>query len=71
MTSAVFLNVNIVNETSLWSTEYKIQSRAVLISILKDFRNAPFYIHRLLYMADLRMFPLSFLSAYPMDIDLP
>ena len=40
-------------------------------NILKDFRNAPFYIHYLFHMANLRMFPLSFLSAYTMDHGLP
>ena len=39
--------------------------------ILKDFRNAPIYIHCLFHMADLRMFPTSFLSVYTMDHDLP
>ena len=29
-------------------------------NILRDFRNAPFYIHRLFHMIDLRMFSLSF-----------
>ena len=31
----------------------------LVVYILKDFGNAPFYIHCLFQMADLRMFPLS------------
>ena len=39
--------------------------------ILKDFRNAVFYSHRLFHLADLRRFLYHFLSAYTMDNDLP
>ena len=39
--------------------------------ILKDFRNSPFYNHCPFYLADLRMFLLSFLSDYTIDHDLP
>ena len=39
--------------------------------ILRDFRNAPFYIHCLFNMVNLRIFSLSFLSSCTMDHDLP
>ena len=39
--------------------------------ILRDFKNAPFYILCLFHMINLMMFSLSFLSSYNMDHDLP
>ena len=42
-----------------------------LFNILKDFRNAPFDIHCLFHMADLRTFLLSFLSSCTMSHELP
>ena len=39
--------------------------------ILRDLKNAPFYILCLFHMIDLRMFYLSFLSSCKMDHDLP
>ena len=41
------------------------------ITILRDFKNAPFYNHCLFHMVDLRMFSLSFLSSCTMNQDLP
>ena len=40
----------------------------IVVYILKDFGNAPFYIHCLFHMAGLRMFPLPFypLAQWPM-----
>ena len=39
-------------------------------SILRDFKNAPFYILCLFHMIDFRMFSLPFLSSCKMDHDL-
>ena len=39
--------------------------------LLRDFKNAPFYILCLFHMINLRMFSLSFLSSCKMDHDLP
>ena len=44
---------------------------AIGLSILRDFKNAPFYILCLFHMIDLRMFSLLFLSSCKMDHDLP
>ena len=38
--------------------------------ILRDFKNAPFYIRCLFHKIDSRMFSLSFLSTCKMDHDL-
>ena len=40
-------------------------------SILRDFKNAPFYILCLFHMINLMMFSLSFLSSRKMDHGLP
>ena len=42
-----------------------------LCYILRDFKNAPFYILCLFHMINLRMLSLSFLSSCKMDHDLP
>ena len=40
-------------------------------TILRDFKNAPFYILCRFHMIDLRMFSYHFLSSCKMDYDLP
>ena len=40
-------------------------------NILRDFKNAPFYIFCLFHMIELRMFLYHFLSSCEMDHDLP
>ena len=43
----------------------------LIINILRDFKNAPFYILCLFHMIHLAMFSLQFLSSCEMDHDLP
>ena len=49
----------------------EVYTRGCLHHILRDLRNAPFYIHCLFHLVDSRMFSLSFLSFCTMDYDLP
>ena len=53
--------------------KYSVQHKryAGFTCILRDFKNAPFYILCLFHMGKLRMFSLSFLIPCTMDHDLP
>ena len=48
-----------------------ISSFSTYEDLLRDFKNAPFYILCLFHMIDLRMFSLSFLCSFKKDHDLP
>ena len=55
------------NQTCLQEMSFRSYS----VTILRDIKNAAFYILCLFPMIDLRMFSLSFLSYCKMDHDLP
>ena len=45
-------------------------NKSIALYILREFKNAPFYMHCLFHMVNLRMFFYHFLSSSTMDHDL-
>ena len=69
--NAIFFELRAEHQNHFLAKQTELGRIFASTTILRDFKNAPFYILCLFHMINLRMYSLSFLSSCKMDHDLP